>query len=184
MSIYPYGLWLKLRVMHPLTVDVAAVFLPARQQLLCDASWYLSYLSLSFSPTAIVIFDQPCWTQSSTFINRCHWTLECAYLRWDASCTLHFIISRGMKDWGLWGVTQEKLSSHNNSLLNQARISPFFLFFLFYLLLYLYCSAHYALMRVWRSRKPRFDSAPPHYWQESTWEMRCILTPGDDSHLH
>lgn len=45
-------------------------------------------------------------------------------------------------------------------------------------------TAHYALMCVSPSRKLGFDSAHPHYWQASTWEIRYILTPRADSHLH
>lgn len=148
------------------------VFLYAVHQLLWKESQCLSCLSL----TALDTFDEPCWTQPSRFINKCHRTFECTE---NVHCTLHLIIScSGVYTRGLWGIRENSRMQKSSSISSHGTRQEFnFLLYLYALLIMPSCVS-------WHSGKLGFDSARPHYWQASTWEMRCILTPRADSHLY
>lgn len=97
---------------------------------------HLDFLSC-LSWTALDTFAQPCWTQSSTFINKCHWTFECIYLHWN--CPLHFALNHIIL-WGIWegAVRHQTTQPHGEKLgseqvVEQGKSLTIFFFFFLYL---------------------------------------------------
>lgn len=146
MSAFPLN---KLRITHPLTAYVVAVFLYALCHLLWKTSWLLGCLSW----TALDTFDEHCWIQSSTFINKCHYTFECMYLY--GKCTLHFAPNDIMRYKRGQRTQAEYRTAH--TITRRGTRQEFNYFFLFPLFIR---RAHYALMCVWPSGEAGFWQCP------------------------